>query len=60
MNAEELVDASLKGLKLGEAICVSAMEDTDHKVAVMQRSKGRLMSVFLIPENSSFANSSSL
>ena len=28
MQAEDIVDASLKGLKLGEAICIPAMEDT--------------------------------
>jgi short-subunit dehydrogenase len=29
MSAEDLVDASLAGLKLGEAICIPAMEDSE-------------------------------
>ena len=38
MQAEDLVDASLKGLKLGEAICIPAMED-ENLLAQIQESQ---------------------
>ncbi len=38
MKPEELVDASLKGLELGEVICVPAMED-QHLLAQVQESQ---------------------
>lgn len=39
MQAEDLVDASLKGLKLGEVICVPAMEDTNLLAQIQEGQK---------------------
>lgn len=39
MKPEDLVDASLAGLKLGEAICIPAMEDTELLVQIQESQK---------------------
>jgi hypothetical protein len=47
MPPEELVDASLVGLALGELVCMPAMQDIDpigQTIAAMQRSSGALTS----------------
>lgn len=39
MQADELVDASLKGLKLGEVICIPAMEDAELLTQIQESQK---------------------
>lgn len=39
MQADELVDASLKGLKLGEVICVPALEDSNLLMQIQEDQK---------------------